>query len=287
MVFQNLGFEDEDPAEPGQAEDWTAVTTENAEEAAAFDDGQTPPILGRPVDAFEGGWGNADFIGKFDDPVDLNQIFPAIFTEPPDTDRETFEAGWDGNSGFNFELSSVEAALFNMTNDPEDAFEREWDGVEFFEFVMGATDAAKFDSTFETVEDYEEEWNDNENFDFSFVGVVHDFHSISGQEEEDFEVAKAEIVITVDPVTDEINASAHGFSVGENVTFRNENGQLPLGIQPDTVYKVKTVPDANTITIAQTAVAPVLDLTDFGTGTHFINGDPKFVWVGTEFMKTL
>lgn len=291
MPHQNLGFETEDPADEGQAEDWSVSTVETGEELHGFADGSGGAL--KPTETFEEGWNNGDFLDGFPFPDDLLTIFPKLF-DPNEQDRENFESLWQGNEGFVFDLVSIEGRAFDTTPEDVEDFEEEWDTNEDFLFdwngVVGGPgeDAATFNTTNETQEDFIKEWLDIENFDFTFSGSPKNFHGGSGTEFEGFEVFKDSIGITVDPVTDVINASAHGFMVGDRVTFRNDGtGQLPGGIQPDTTYVVLTTPTANTLTIGQTAVSGTLDIQDFGTGAHFIDGDPEFVWLGTDQMASL
>jgi hypothetical protein len=294
MAHTNLSFEIDDPADPGQAEDWSISTTEFGEESAEFSDGQTPPTPGRPVEIFEGGWGNSDFISAFPNPDDFGSIFPKLFSSPPNTDREKFESGWQGNEGFSFKLSSVDPRLFNTLLELIEKFEREWDSNQGFLFnwaqvVSGPGELANlFNTSNDPEESFEAEWLGNESFHFTMPAPnAKFFHGNPSQTYEDFEVAKASVLCAVTPSTDTITASAHGFLMGDRVTFRNIDGNLPSGIQSGTPYVVVAVPTANTLQVAQQAGAPAVDIQDFGTGTHYIDGDPRFVWVGTDFMASL
>jgi hypothetical protein len=78
-------------------------------------------------------------------------------------------------------------------------------------------------------------------------------------------------VITADSTTDTITtASAHAFSVNDEVRFTNSGGGLPGGISTLTTYYVKTIPTTTTCTISATLGGATLDITSNGTGTNTI-----------------
>lgn len=67
--------------------------------------------------------------------------------------------------------------------------------------------------------------------------------------------------------TDVITAIAHGFSVSDRIQFFSVLGvALPVGITAGVNYFVKTVPDANTMTISATDGGATLDITTAGAG---------------------
>lgn len=78
-------------------------------------------------------------------------------------------------------------------------------------------------------------------------------------------------VITADLTTDTITtASAHAFSVDDQVRFTNSGGGLPGGISTLTTYYVKTIPTTTTCTISATLGGATLDITSNGSGTNTI-----------------
>lgn len=119
MAFANLGFETEDPNAPGLPDVWTTSLVATAEEAAAFDDGQTtPPEFPIPFEGFEGGWStNETYTFAYADPVDLGELDPAIFDSaiPGEFDEgvEDFEEGWSTNQSYLFAMGSITAASFD------------------------------------------------------------------------------------------------------------------------------------------------------------------------------
>ncbi len=294
MAFDNLGFEDEDANATGFPDVWTVSLTANAAEAAGFDDGQTtPPDSPVPFEAYEGGWStNETYTFAYADPPDLSEISPAIFDSalPSPQGVEDYEEGWSSNQNYLFALASIAAASFDVgTPEPVEDYEEEWSANESFSFVMGSTTAAVFDSgTPEPVEDYEEEWRSNESFDFtmgSTTAAVYDTGVGGGsQAVEDFEEVKGPQVITVVPGTDTVAAFAHGMANGQTVTFENEGGILPGGIQPGTNYFVISV-SANDFQISTVSGGSAVDITDNGAGTHRVRPDVATFW--TLLMATL
>lgn len=61
--------------------------------------------------------------------------------------------------------------------------------------------------------------------------------------------------------------NAHGLVVNRSVIFTT-TGALPTGLTAGTVYYVKTVPDANTFTVAATPGGAAINTSSAGTGVH-------------------
>lgn len=69
---------------------------------------------------------------------------------------------------------------------------------------------------------------------------------------------------------DVVTIEAHGLSVDDRVAFyAGPNGALPTGVAEGTVYWVKTVPSADTITISATQGGATLDITADGDGAAY------------------
>lgn len=82
----------------------------------------------------------------------------------------------------------------------------------------------------------------------------------------------AGIVVTADPVTDELDHVAHGWNTGDGpIQFTNAGGALPAGIVALTDYYVVKV-DADHFKIATTLAnafaGTIVDITDAGTGVQ-------------------
>lgn len=307
MAFLNRGFETEDSAELGFAEDWTTEFVFNGVAVAGYGDGSAAEAGDSPREAFEGGWdSNEDFLFAFQDPVDLSELFPAFYDDDlPSANQavEDFEDGWSSNEAFLFTFGSSEAAVYDSgTPEAVEDFEEEWDSNEAFlndwaEVVSGpGVDTAMYDSgSPEGVEDFEEEWDSNESFLNDWAEVVSgpgvdtamfDL-GVGGtpQAVEDFEEVNAEFVFTAEVISDKIlKTTSHGLTNGQKVTFRNEGGELPGGINVATEYFVIGA-TATSFQISATSGGTKIDITDVGTGTHFSIPDPGVFWV--QIMTTL
>lgn len=281
-AFANLSFEDEDPGAPGYPDEWSSTATNNGDELASYTDG----TLGAPIpfEAFDGGWsGNELYISGFSDPPNLTEIFPVEFNGPDFQSFEHFETKWLGNEGFLFAEGSTAAATYPGA---VENFETGW-GNTTFQFVMGPTNQAVYDVVFEGMENFEEEWA-NDSFQYVLGSAqTADYYQTSGYDREDFEQVVDEHIFTVDPTTDTFTSIAHGYTTAVRVTFRNENGRLPEGLQPDTIYVVLAGYTPNTFQVSGVPAGPPINILDNGTGTHFANNNPVNYWIGTDQMTTI
>lgn len=66
-----------------------------------------------------------------------------------------------------------------------------------------------------------------------------------------------------------VTKTAHGLSVDDVVTL-STTGALPTGLSPATPYYVKTVPTADTFTLAATKGGAAINTTAPGSGTHTV-----------------
>lgn len=66
-------------------------------------------------------------------------------------------------------------------------------------------------------------------------------------------------------------------TAGDVVRLSNSGGTLPAPLQPDTDYYVESTPTAATFKLAATSGGAAIDITDTGTGTHFIGNVPEDV----------
>lgn len=64
-----------------------------------------------------------------------------------------------------------------------------------------------------------------------------------------------------------VTATAHGLEVGDKVIFTT-TGALPTGLTAGTTYFVKTVPTADTFSVAATAVGTIINTTGTQSGVH-------------------
>lgn len=70
----------------------------------------------------------------------------------------------------------------------------------------------------------------------------------------------------VDPTTNQITVTAHGWKVGQAVVFSNGGGTSPTGLTSGNTYYVQSVPTANTVTLSATKGGAVVDITADGVG---------------------
>jgi hypothetical protein len=108
---------------------------------------------------------------------------------------------------------------------------------------------------------------------------VYDINAVMGSEAErdarGFYNASVRGTVAVNAATNVLTCSvAHNFSVGGEITF-STNGTLPGPLQAWTMenpkrYFVKSVPTTTTFTISETNGGAEVDLTDSGSGTHYV-----------------
>lgn len=289
MPFDNPGFET-DGAFTGLPDGWTATPTATGESKFLFS-----PSPFEAFEAFEREWtSNETYTFAYADPIDLLEIFPAIFDSSlPDPEGvEDYEEGWSTNQNYLFVMASQVAAVFDSVD--VETFEVwpspatppfTWDDV-----IAGlGEDVAEFDVAADDFEDFEEEWNNNpyanEWADVTAGAAVFDT-GVGGASEsvEDFEEVNPLQTIVVTPATNVISRTGHGLSANQLVTFENEGGTLPGGIQPETVYYVLALSSV-AFKISATLAGPEVDITDTGTGTHKVRPDVATFW--TTQMATL
>ena len=66
-------------------------------------------------------------------------------------------------------------------------------------------------------------------------------------------------------------------AVDDVVRLSNSGGVLPSPLNPDTDYYIQSVPSLATFTLSETAGGAAIDITDVGTGTHYIGAVPDDV----------
>lgn len=66
-------------------------------------------------------------------------------------------------------------------------------------------------------------------------------------------------------------------TVGDAVRLSNSGGTLPAPLQPDTDYFVESTPSASSFKLAATSGGAAINITDTGTGTHYVGSVPEDV----------
>lgn len=86
----------------------------------------------------------------------------------------------------------------------------------------------------------------------------------------------------VDPTTNQITLTAHGLVVGTPLFYSNGGGTTIVGLTNNTEYYVKTVVDANNITLSATVGGTVIDITADGVGASHTLAKFKASFVGQD-----
>ena len=95
-------------------------------------------------------------------------------------------------------------------------------------------------------------------------------------------------VFTATIANDQLTLAAHGLAVNDIVHVTNAGGGLPAPLTANTAYFVKTVVDANNVTLAATRGGALIDITTAGTGTHTLHNKVNApdqrgrAWVGLD-----
>lgn len=66
-------------------------------------------------------------------------------------------------------------------------------------------------------------------------------------------------------------------AVDDVVRLSNSGGVLPSPLNPDTDYYIQSLPSSTTFMLSETAGGAAIDITDVGTGTHYIGAVPDDV----------
>ncbi len=210
----------------------------------------------------------------------------ATFTDQTATPKvfEAFEAGWD-NYPYGEEFQGGAAATFD-TGTPEtvEDFEEEWSTNESWTDTFTGT-AATFDG--DAAEDFEDGWFTNESWTDTFTGTDADFDSTDADPSEDFEEVIDDFEATVTPTpTNTINKTAHPLVNGNSVYLLTTGGFSPGGINETTRYFVVNAA-ADSFKLSLTSGGAAVTITDAGTGTHTVQGDPARFWVESDRNHTL
>jgi hypothetical protein len=102
-------------------------------------------------------------------------------------------------------------------------------------------------------------------------------------------VRVASLTVTRTVATSAVNASTnvitqtdHGFVVNQRVTYSNGGGTTMAGLTDDTIFFIKTAPDANTFTLSATAGGSVIDITGTGNNAQTFTGASTKAFTATE-----
>ena len=273
MTVANGSFETQAPGSPiGQADQWSASEVSTAESYAEFavNPGE-PDTSGQ--ETFELGWYPPlaqDFVGEFTGFfTDISPVFFDGGTQP----FEDLENLW---GTVLLAAAGLQDGVFTPGGAGEDA-EAGWGTTPLSSVDISLTPAA-FDVTPEDFEDFEDDWG---GLDLTLPGATLVFFTevTSLVTYERFDVVRLDLdSVTVDPATDVITRSAHGLAASDPITFKNESGRLPAGLQSSTTYLVFNQ-TTNTLQVRAVAGGAAIDILDNGFGTHFIVHSPNRYWI--------
>ena len=101
-------------------------------------------------------------------------------------------------------------------------------------------------------------------------------------------VATSVGTFTANSGTDTLTCTAHGLAINDIFHVTTTAADLPLNMVINTVYFVKTVPTADTLTLSATRGGSTFDIGDAGTGTHTLHNKVNVpdlrgrVWMGID-----
>lgn len=201
-------------------------------------------------------------------------------------DFEAFEAGW-GNYPYGEVFNAGTASTFDAgVPETVEDFEEEWSSNETWTDTFAGT-AATFDGTSDEFEDFENGWFSNEAWTDTFAGTDADFDSTDADPAEDFEEVIDDFEVTIVPTpTNTLNKTAHGRSNGESFYLITTGGDSPGGISKTTRYFVVSAA-ADSFKASLTSGGAAVTITDAGTGTHTVRGDPARFWNEPDRNHTL
>lgn len=84
------------------------------------------------------------------------------------------------------------------------------------------------------------------------------------------------VSFTADDSNDVITATGHTYSDGDVIQLSNSGGALPAGLSANTNYYVRDV-SGDTLKLAASSGGAAIDITDTGTGTHYLGVVPSSV----------
>lgn len=265
-LFSNLGFEDAG-ASPGLADGWTSAFTAAAAVFADFSGGA--PAAPTPVEGFESGWGNDDYL-KVLAPGDVTAA--EFNTGLNAAAYESFEVEWN-NDLYLLAVGAATGAVFDDGWDFE-SFENGWDNDTYLS-VLGPGDvtAASFTGG-AAYESFESAWGNDTYLTSLGPGDVTAASFDEGANAfEGFAALIAPFSFSVSSSV--FQAAAHPLSNGNRVVFTGPG--LPAEITVGLTYYVVNK-NANDFQVSKTLGGLAVTVSDSSSTTMRCKGDPKVYW---------
>jgi hypothetical protein len=146
-----------------------------------------------------------------------------------------------------------------------------------FSATMGSTTEADFTAGAGTAESFElADWDTAWSASMGSTTVASFYTGAFASAYEGFHHVWLRQIATVDITTDSVVAAAHGYSIGNSMTFEC-TGTFPAGLGGDLTYTARAV-NTNDFTVNDPAGNAVV-ITDFPTGTFYVLASQSLYWV--------
>lgn len=267
-MIDNPSFETMlDGGHPGRAESWTAATIGALEVTAEFTGDLGLAFSGH--ESFEHGWSalNPQTLLTGDDAFDIGSRL-----------GDSFETRWSPlNDQQTTILTALSAAVFATPVQTVETFE---DGWKVFDatllFALGPTAALAVESF--------SDWAPGASVlgataaaSFGAAGLGTSPASPSAVEQFELRVRQ---LVTIDADDDSVRSLVpFQLVTGDAVSFAVERGELPSPISATETYLVDLGGHLNKLTIRTTADASEVEITDYGSGVHYVIADPGRFWI--------
>lgn len=252
----------------GIADGWLGITIGSLEETAEFNGDLGLAFAG--YETFEHGWGSSD-------PQELLFGDAAFHL---DSRLERFETRWSPlDDQQTMILTGLSAAVFSTPAQTFEPFEDGWKILDAtLSFVLGPTAALPVES-FSDWAPAASVLGPTAAAAFGTAGLGTSPASPSAVEH--FEL-RARHLVTVDADENSVRAvfpAVFAFVTGDAVTFAVERGELPSPISETETYLVDLGVHVDKLTIRTAADADEVEITDYGSGVHYLIADPGRFWL--------
>jgi len=278
MSIDNYSFEiaASSPAPAGRPDGWTITEVSTAVEYAAFSVFGASPDEGYPYESCEIGWPDEDqtLISEL---TDSNSEIAVFDVGPGQQLVEDFENHWGTAQGA-FEIVSIDYAEFDALE--YEAFESGW-GTIIFVFSSELSEAQFGSAEYES---FESAWRDNESSYVSTGTPLSPTYAqfVAGASSDAFESFESTILdrfFSVNPTTEKILLTSHGFSDEDIVYFYayDDESSLPEPLEEDTPYYVVNAA-TDDFEVEEQIGDGTIGITSAGIGTFKVQANYKKYW---------